>query len=139
MSMKTTMTETETLALTKLVSDATKDAVRAKVKSGRHSVDVTVKVEGFINVGDDYPMAPTAKALSLETIAILLAHCGVTRDAAVKAVVRAMNEAKTPADEARQALVNELKDGVNAILAQQPKITASGRVTAKLTVTKIEG
>jgi hypothetical protein len=122
----------EKLAISKVFKKPELDKARKDLAEGTHKVSVKVLVEGTVTVGSDYEMRPTAKALTLESLAIVLAHCGVTSKAAVPAIIRAMTGKKTNADLARQKTVDEIIARVKKAFDKLPPMPCNGKVTTDL-------
>lgn len=82
------------VALAKLVSekgDAFRNA-RAELAPGRYDVDLTVNVHGHMTVGADYSTVPTVSIPLKETLALFIHYCGITREAAMNVLRRAMTD-----------------------------------------------
>jgi hypothetical protein len=130
------MTPLETMALAKIVSDRDKDTAREHLKPGKYAVDVTCRIHGVLTVGDDTKATPTARAMSLETVATALYYAGCTRQAAIEAILAATltpSEAKQlPHQEPREIAIAAIVEHVRAQFATLPKEKRRGQVTASL-------
>jgi hypothetical protein len=101
---------TTTLALAKLLGKLEARA-RLQVAPGEYAVDdtVTLHVQGTLSVGDTVLYKPTVKIPWKQALALFVRYSGVTREAALVALVRAMTEALTTDTEAED-LVAALAD-----------------------------
>jgi len=111
---------------------------RNRIAPGNHEVDAVVHVHGTVRVGKDYNTMPTVSVPLKETLALFVAYCGCTREAAKAALLRAAGEAIAVTgkgkDSLRDALpvveetLQSVKDDVLARLARQPR---KGSVSVK--------
>ena len=135
------LTDLETLAIAKAVKEAACKDARGKVRPGKYAVDVSVKVTGSVNVGDNYPSVPTASIPIIRSLALVLKYAGVTRDAALNMLEKAMREAVAGETSANDLLaeadIAAVEERVRATLATLPSIPCKGKVTTKLTVEKL--
>ena len=109
--------------------------------AGDHDFDVTVNLKGTIRKGEDSEFTPTASIPTKKAFALFVQHCGITRDAALNALQKAMTEAADEGINAEDAIasVDEMEAKVKDMLDKLPKKTASGKTTVvSLTVTKVE-
>ncbi len=137
------------MAVAKAVKDAEAKKVRKELSVGRHEVkNLVVEINGHINVAEDETYTPTAEIPIKATLALFMRYCGVTRDAAAKALVRAMNDAidaqETGSDKAERILreINASQEDVAACekmvqdaIGELDEKTRNGKVTSKLSVT----
>jgi hypothetical protein len=124
---------TTTLALAKLLGKLEAPA-RAEVGPGVYTVDetVTLRVEGVLTVGDTVLYQPTTSIPWKQTLALFVRYSGVTREAALVALVRAMTEALTTDEEAADlmAAVADLEEAEEQVadaldaLPVQPRLGA---------------
>lgn len=125
--MSNVLSVIEALAVDKVSSKFDRDSV----EPGEYSVDVTVRVSGVIKVGEDYEQRIVAKADPWLLLHVAMSHLnGVTMDSIVREALHGdrgelAKEVKEKADQ----LVQVLKDETYQI--------CKGKVTQKLTVTKV--
>ena len=133
------------LALAKALEKlAAKTDARAGIAPGAYKVDtrVVVHLKGSVNVGEDSDYIPTTSIPIKIAFALFLKYSGVTRGAAMTALVQAMTEAIVLDAEGADTvgIIEELADLeaaeglVRAGLAKLPKKPKSGAVTHKLAV-----
>lgn len=134
---ETTMTPLEVMALAKSVSDSEKDEARDAMSPGTFLVDFYVHVRGSLKVGDDCEVAPTARAMSLETVATALYFAGATRERAIKAIMDASSRSG-PSDSARDLFVSRIASDLKSAFSRLPKEVRRGQVRAGLIAEKIE-
>ena len=119
--------------------------IRERIAPGNHEVDAVVHVHGTVKVGKDYTTVPTVSVPLKETLALFVAYCGCTREAAKAALLRAAGEAIAATGKGKGSLEDALpvveetlqtvKDDVLARLARQPR---KGTVSVKgLTVEEV--
>lgn len=111
------------------------------------SVDKVVQLKGVISKGEDYESAATVKALSLKTVGCLLRHCGITREAGLKATIAAVIESSkekiSDAEDEEGDTTGHPEDLAFAelfktrIATQLPLIKCSGKRTGVLVVTDL--
>lgn len=134
-------------ALAKVIKGAALKASRKSLTVGKHEVDFICRVNGSLTVGEDEEYTPTAHIPLITTIAFFIRRCGITRDAALSALMNAMTDAiktaKPGADEIEpivakdiEAIVEMMKK-VEKALGTLPKAKRDGKVTTKLTVTPV--
>lgn len=118
------------------------DNARDQVTVGKHNVDFTVRVQGSVNVGEDYQQTPTANIPILAAFAIFTKYAGITREAATNLLIKSMNEAmasEQDMDEVVKARIEEIesikKELQEKFAAKLDKKTCKGKVTTKLTAT----
>jgi len=89
------LTDTEILAITKVID--TKDAkiAREDVKAGSYNVNMDVHIEGQVVVGKDSLMKSTSNTLSINNLILVLHYAGVTRKSAIKAIKEAFDGKKS--------------------------------------------
>ena len=131
------------LAVTKIKDTWIPDP-RAMIVPGKYRVDVAVRINGTINVGEDYDTAPTVSIPLKETLALFIAYSGITRQAAITALRRAMVDSIAESGCGQGALsaalpvVDETMATVqNEIINQLPRQPRKGSVTTKLTVQEL--
>jgi hypothetical protein len=131
------MNPTTTLALAKL-SEKLAERVRSDVKPGVYVLEdmVTLLVKGTLTVGAETEYQPTTSIPWKKTLALFVRYSGITREAALSALVRAMREALDSGEEASD-LVSALADlddaevQVQKSLDQLPAQNRLGAVSAK--------
>ena len=131
------MTPINVVALSRIVTDKEKDAARDQITPGKHAIDIVVRVHGAMTVGDDFEQSPTARAVSLETVATALYFAGVTRERAVAALERAALGKATEADDKREVVVKAIVGDLKAMYASLPKEAKRGQVRATLIVNEV--
>lgn len=136
------MKPTTTLALAKLLGKL-EDQARARVAPGEYKVDdtVTLRVEGTLTVGETVMYQPTTSIPWKQTLALFVRYSGVTREAALVALVQAMTEALATDAEAEDlvAAVADLEEAEEQVLEALETIPAQprlGAVQTKLVVLK---
>ena len=138
---------TTIVALAKVVKEKSEEyiAARKAVKAGSYDVDTVVHIKGTMNVGEDDTAVPTVSVPLKEALALFVMYSGITRDAAMAALLRACSEAIAIDGKAQGAIAESIK-GVEAavtiveqrVLALLPRISRKGKVTTKLTATELE-
>ena len=130
------------LAITKAIKEKIAKDARANLTPGIHPVDVTAHIKGILDVKEDETFVPTVNIPIKSAFALFVRYCGVTRDAALKAMVRAMTESLNnghdsdgainaeTSDEAR--IIAEAEAQVTAMLGKLPPQTRKGKVLTKL-------
>lgn len=101
---------------------------------GENKIDTKISIRGLINKQDDFEQVATAKALSIDSIACLIRHCGITREYALKTLIAmALNEIQP--NEKDVEFANEFK----ALIASKlPMNKVNGRSTGKLDIEIID-
>ncbi len=128
------------LALGKILNRKELAAARAEIGSGVHSVDVTIRVTGTLDVAEDTEKAATVKVLSKATVGLLLRRMGVTRAKAMELLVEVFTEAMTLDKDASEALLEEVgvDDAVKMfrtdVVDRLPKLKCKGAVRPTLAV-----
>jgi hypothetical protein len=136
--------------LTALASELSKTAkgMRDNLDVGDHEIraEITLVIEGSINVAADQEYTATTSIPYKEALALLCHHAGITGPAAVKALSRAMSEAleleklKGKDRAAKVAAIAAIADldaaekEVEAGLAAMPKKTRKGAVKVSVMV-----
>lgn len=120
------------------------ESVRDSLPVGKHQVNgtLTLHVQGTITVGEDFEWVPTVSIPYKTAFALFVRYSGITREAAVDSMVKAMKEALTTEAEAKDLMENiaDLEKAeriVQAGLEAMPKQPKKGAVTAKVTVTEV--
>ncbi len=148
------LTSVETVAVAKAVETKVAKAARKDLVAGeKYDVDVVVRVQGEVSVGEDYTRASTSSLISEEFMILVLQRCGVTRDGAAKVIEEVASEylkgwtggaaAKKEAKAARKAAVKEAdpEGKISAIFegvkAKVPRTTCSGKVEFEGEVTQV--
>ncbi len=142
------MAKLDALTLTALSAQLAKEAkkVRKGLPVGDHEVstEVTLSVNGTINVSEDYDRTPTVSVPLLRTMALALSYAGVTGEHALEAVTKAMNTALTEDKDANGQLaqVKAIEEKVNEIKAkfatELPKASVKGPVKVKAAIDEVE-
>lgn len=139
------LTSAETVAVAKAVETKAVKAARKELVAGEtYDVDVMVRVQGEVTVGEDYTRASTSSLISEEFMILVLQRCGVTRDGAAKVIEELATEylkgwkggaaAKKAAKAARKAAVKEAdpEGKISAIFesvkSSVPRTTCAGKV-----------
>ena len=140
----------DALLMTALGKALEKDAkkVRGELEPGDHTVEgtVTLDYKGTVNILEDETYIPTITVPFKTALALFVRYAGITREAAMEGLVKAMTEAleteklkgkeKKAAVEAIRELADltEAEEKVRAGLAALPKETRNGKVTVKVAV-----
>jgi len=125
--MSNILSAIEALAVDKVSSKYDRDAVLP----GEYPVDVTVRVVGTVKVGEDYDQRIVAKADPWLLLHVALSHLnGVTMDSIVR-------EALTVERSELAKSVKEHADELVQVLKAETVQTCKGKVTQKLTVSKV--
>lgn len=135
----------EILAIAKAVTAECEKSAREALAPGVYYVDTTVRIRGTVVVEEGGDRRPTVSIPLKETMALLLHHCGVTRNAAMDALSRALFESIATKGKAAGS-IDELgivddvyKERVDAMLDLLPRTRVAGKVKAEVAVTKEEG
>ena len=133
----------ETLALSKAANGTAKQA-RTEVAPGSHPVDFTVRIQGKVNVGEDYKQAPTASIPFKKALAALVHVSGCTGQAGIAKIEKAMRialELDADAGDVLKDIIPQIdaieKRIIAPMLAKLPKGDCKGKVTTKLTITPL--
>jgi hypothetical protein len=132
------------LGLSKAIEKLAKtEEAREGVRPGAYEIDtqVVVSLKGSIKVGEEVEYTPTSSIPYKTAFALFLRYSGVTRDAGMQALVKAMTDAiQLGAEgEGSQELVAAMADLAEAEKTVQdgldklPKKVKAGAVTQKLT------
>lgn len=132
------------IALAKVVGTKETAAARNGLSIGRHEVDFMVRVRGTMNVGEDTEKTPTVSIPMKETLALFIRYCGITREAAMAILERAMTDALEQGPQGTGAVAEALPiieetmaAIVNPMLARLPKTPVKGAVRTSLEFTEI--
>lgn len=130
------------VALANFITANDLKVARPNVAAGNHDVDVTIRVTGTISVGADYTTTPTVSVPLKETLALFIAYCGITREAAINLMTRAMTDAISQTGKGKGALagvdqVEQTIERVEATMASLPKQPRKGPVKTKLTYAEV--
>jgi hypothetical protein len=144
----------DALVLTALGKALEKEAkeVRGELKPGDHVVEgeVTLCYTGTVNILEDETYTPTIAVPFKTALALFVRYAGITREAAMEGLVKAMKEAmetekltgkkKKEAVEAIRELADlaEAEERVREGLAELPKETRNGKVTVRMAITEIK-
>ena len=136
-----------TIALSKL----TAGKARGEMEVGKHEVDFLARITGSVTVGQDEDYTPTAEIPIIPTLALFIRYCGITREAAEKALIRAMTDAIDNGETGKnkrdcilatisqeQRIIDEMMTRVTAAAAKLPKRKKNGKVTSKLTAEQFD-
>jgi hypothetical protein len=116
---------------------AEKKEHRDFLKPGTYNVDFTVHVSGKVSIGKDAEKTPTVSIPLKETLALFIQYSGVTRDAAIDVLRRAMTDALKNDTKGRGAIaeldiVNPVfEEVVENFLKELPKVPQKGPVDCK--------
>ena len=102
------------------------------IPAGEYSVDALVRVRGSFTKAEDTDKVPTAKVLTLDTMALLFKRMGVTREAAQGLLLDVFTQAIELDSEAKKALQAEY-----GLL--EAKKAFSSNVLEKLPRTRVRG
>jgi hypothetical protein len=134
------------VALAKLVNEKSVQYIAARKATavGRHEVDFTVRVQGSINVNADTDKAPTVSIPLLETLALTLRYCGITREHAKALLTKILRQAIAANGMGQGALMETLpwitemiEEIKRDIIAELPRTAVSGAVRTSLTFTEV--
>lgn len=117
------LTPAELAAISKVKSNG--------LTSGDYPVDVTIHVTAHVRKGDDYERTPTASIPTKKTLALFVRYSGVTRDAALNALEKAMTDALDSGIEADFGDLDAAETKVIKALGEMPKVKVSGATTVK--------
>lgn len=145
------MKHLETLALSKAISTKSAGACRDAMTVGRdQKVDFTVRVKGYLDIFEDTEKTPTVSIPMKETLALFIRYCGVTREAAMGLLQRAMTDALAVKESGEQnhkgvgaiaeamPIIDEIeKTIVEPLLRTLPRTPVKGKVLTYLEVTEV--
>ena len=139
------MNDLETVAIAKAIKAAVLKAARNNLQPGQdQAVDVTINIQGIVNVGENYWRTPTASIPLLDALALAIHDAGITGQAAVNAIMRGMTRALVM-DESAKEILSGMRENLAAAeakirlgLAALPQVEVMGPCTTKLTMTTIE-
>lgn len=112
----------------------TLEQLQGKLAIGTNTIDCVIRIKGEITKQDDFPQNATAKALSVDSVACLLRHCGITRDFALNTLI-AMAKGEIEVNKSDEAFAEIFKQ---KIADELPKNIVTGRATGKLNVEMID-
>jgi len=123
---------------------AKKEQAREGLSAGEHNVDatVTVKINGSISVGEDFPAKPTSSIPWKTAMALFVRYSGATGETAMNALVRAMSEAIQADEEAEKLILKsvDLEKAVKLVekkLEDLPKKNKPGVVRTDLEIEEV--
>lgn len=135
------------LAIAKAIKDKLVKEARDEVAVGSFEVDTTVRIRGLLNVFEDEQYTPTAEIPIKAALALFIRYCGVTRDAARRALQQAMTEAlnmNATGEEKTDVILERLGEdwrvvadcmtAVTQLAAALPQRTRKGKVTTELDI-----
>jgi len=138
------MTNEETTAVAKAISDKALKHARSGLSVGRHEVDVTVRIHGSLSVFADTDKTPTVSIPMKETLALFIRYCGITREAAISVLTRAMTDALDDSTEGAGAVLAALpvleetmNTIVNPMLKSLPRTPVKGMVKPDLVIEEL--
>lgn len=129
-------------ALAKSFSEGELKKARKGLPSGKHEVDFLVRVQGSVTVGASYERTPTTSIPVLETLCVLMAQSGFTKEEVKQKLVAAMSDVIQETGAAKGSIMAEygplvegaMKD-VQSLVKSLPKVPVEGAVTTKVTLT----
>jgi hypothetical protein len=120
----------ETVAIGKALNEAAYKGASGILPVGKHTVDVTVRIQGVITKGESFSQQIVEKAEPWSLLAIALSKLnGVTVESLVKEALAGGPEV---------AAIKEQANGAIKAIKGTTTTTCAGKVTAKLTVTAVE-
>lgn len=143
------MNNEQILAITKAIKSAAATKARNGIRPGVYNVDILLRIAGALTVNRDETYTPTVDIPLKATLALFIRFCGITREAAKAALVRAMTEALAQdekGDDKTARIVSEIGDVsiIDDCMAQVletldtlPDKTRKGKVLTNLHVTEI--
>ena len=133
------------VALSKAWAKKNVDAARDLMPVGTHEVDFTVHISGTMKVLEDTDKTPTVSIPMKEVLALFIRYCGITREAAITILTRAMNEALEESNQGAGALaaelpiIDEIIDSiVTPMLLKLKRTPVKGAVKADLEITEVK-
>jgi hypothetical protein len=130
------------LAITKAIKEKLAKEARADLSPGIHPVDVTAHIKGILDVKEDETFTPTVNIPIKSAFALFIRYCGVTREAAKNAAIRAMTDSLNNGHDSDGALNAETSDEariiadceaqVTEMLGKLPTQVRKGKVLTKL-------
>ena len=96
---------------------------------GDHKVDVMLHLTAIVRKGEDYERTPTASIPTKKTLALFVRYCGITRDAALKMLERAMTDAINEQVTADFGDLDTAEMKVVKALGNLPKVKVAGATT----------
>ena len=112
------------LAIVKVVKEKLAKEARANLTPGVHLVDITCHIKGSLTVGQDEEFIPTASIPLKSAFILFVRYCGVTREAAKNALLRAMTESLNNGGDSDGALASETSDEGRIIADCEAQVTA---------------
>ena len=145
-----TLTSLEIIVLSKAIKDKMVGIAREKLEAKPYSVDMTVNIKGDITVNPDEPYIPTIAVPLKPVLALFIRYCGITRDAAVDNLIKAMTEALNDgqvgdetartvkaAISAEEQIIADCEARVTAAMEALPLKRRKGKILTNLTVTAV--
>jgi hypothetical protein len=134
------------LALGRVIKEQIKPGdIREAVQPGNYLIDTEISLHlvGNLKIGEDSMYTPTTSIPWKETLALFVRHCGITREAALNTLQKAMTEALAEDTSAEDLLASmaDLKDAetkVQKTLEKLPKQIKKGAITGKLEVQDLQ-
>ena len=99
------------------------------VEAGSHHVDFFVHVVADITKGEDYPRASTTSIPIKKALALFIQYSGITREAAINTLVKAMKDAVD--SNIALDVVESAEQRVNELIGELPPTTCSGPTKVK--------
>ena len=140
------MQAVQSIALNKAIKEKDVKTARNNLAVGQFDVDFLARIKGSLNVNHDEPYIPTIHIPLKATLALFIRYCGVTRDAAEAALIRAMTEALNHDQKGEDTILAEMEEQVieacmervTALTSALPPQTRKGKVLSNLTVEIVE-
>lgn len=125
------LSDVQTVVLSKLGTELSKGVDVAPTGDTPVPFAFTVSVSGEYTRAEDTKKTPTSQSLTLEVLASILHDCGVVREHAIKAIVKATTEKISLGKDAKAALmqrtgVAEAMEKVKAAMEKLPKTPVKG-------------
>jgi hypothetical protein len=121
----TALTTVQKIVVDKLGFDPKKEMpfIREKLKPGLKRIDVLLRIHGTMEVGDNYPCAPTVAIPVKEALALFIHRCGIQREKAMKLLVECVGDAmKEGADGGKGSLAEALPEVEEALKTVQTEV-----------------
>jgi hypothetical protein len=138
------LTALEKIALQKSVPTKALKMARGEIAVGSHEVDFTLHIKGTVQVEADTSKVSTVSVPLKETMAFLIRRMGITREAAKKALVEAMQDAIKETSRGEGSILEshpeiaEALEQVNLLMKELPMTPVKGDVTGKFVLEKME-
>jgi len=135
-SIATPLSAVEQIALSKYKAD--KDA-REHVGIGIHNLDMVLHITGSMSVNPDEEYTPTVSIPIKKALALFIKYCGITREAAIQVLGKAMTDALSDEVSANETIeeVESMEKKIQELVGSLPPQIRAGKVSAKLSVTKL--